>query len=114
MLGLVLAAAEAAAFSGHISSSQVSDSGAADSKDQADETATPAVPPYEPVRVVPTRPEGWTDWLGRRPISSADRDRILKDLRAEQDELNAVESWPATPLRAGEPCTGPYVGHRDR
>jgi hypothetical protein len=69
----------------------VSDSAAAGIQDRPGETATPPVPPYEPVRVVPTRPDGWPDWLGRRPISSADRGRILKDLQADQDDLNAVE-----------------------
>jgi len=69
----------------------VSDSAAADIQDRPEETATPPVPPYEPVRVVPTRPDGWPDWLGRRPVSSADRGKILKDLRADQDELNTVE-----------------------
>jgi hypothetical protein len=67
----------------------VSDS-AADSLDQPAETIAP-VAPYEPVRVVPTRPDGWPDWLGRRPISSTDRDKILGALRADQDEQNAVE-----------------------
>jgi hypothetical protein len=69
----------------------VSDSAAAGIQDRPEETATPPVPPYEPVRVVPTRPDGWPDWLGRRPISSADRGKILKDLRAGQDELNTAE-----------------------
>jgi hypothetical protein len=67
----------------------VSDSAAADIPPE--ETATPPVPPYEPVRVAPTRPDGWPDRLGRRPISSADRGKILKDLQAGQDELNTVE-----------------------
>jgi hypothetical protein len=69
----------------------VSDSAAAGTQDRSGEAATLPVPPYEPVRVVPTRPDGWPDWLGRRPVSSADRDKILKDLRADQDELNTVE-----------------------
>jgi len=67
----------------------VSDSAAADIPPE--ETATPPVPPFERVRVVPTRPDGWPDWLGRRPISPADRDKILKDLQAGQDELNTAE-----------------------
>ena len=69
----------------------MSDSAAADIQDRPEETATPPVPPYEPVRVVPTRSDGWPDWLGRRPVSSADRGKILKDLQADQDELNTVE-----------------------
>ena len=69
----------------------MSDSAAADHQDRPGETATPPVPPYEPVRVVPTRPDGWPDWLGRRPISSADRGKILRDLQAGQDELTTVE-----------------------
>ncbi|MFI7708829.1 hypothetical protein [Nonomuraea sp. NPDC049480] len=68
----------------------MSDSAAADSTDQSAETIAP-VAPYEPVRVVPTRPDGWPDWLGRRPISSAERDKILGALRVDQDEQNAVE-----------------------
>jgi hypothetical protein len=67
----------------------VSDSAAADIQDRPEETATPPVPPYEPVRVVPTRSDGWPDWLGRRPVSSADRGKILKDLQADQDELTS-------------------------
>ncbi|MFG1687735.1 hypothetical protein ACGFNP_46795 [Nonomuraea sp. NPDC049269] len=67
----------------------MSDSVAADAEDEAGEAAAP--PPFEPVRVVPTRPDGWPDWLGRRPISSVDRDRILKDLSADQEELDAVK-----------------------
>ncbi|MFE3455734.1 hypothetical protein ACFXJ8_43180 [Nonomuraea sp. NPDC059194] len=67
----------------------MSDSGAADAEDRAGEAA--AQPPFEPARVVPTRPDGWPDWLGRRPISSVDRDRILKDLSADQEELDAVK-----------------------
>jgi len=69
----------------------VSDSAAADIQDRPGETATPPVPPYEPVRIVPTRPDGWPDWLGRRPVSSADRGKILKDLQAGQDEMNTAE-----------------------
>ncbi|MEV4374723.1 hypothetical protein AB0J71_47260 [Nonomuraea sp. NPDC049637] len=68
----------------------MSDSGAADAEDEAGEAAA-APPPYEPVRVVPTRPDGWPDWLGRRPISSADRDRIRKNLSADQEELDAAK-----------------------
>ncbi|MET8339546.1 hypothetical protein ABZV14_40015 [Streptosporangium canum] len=64
---------------------RLSDSGAADAEDEAGAAAVP--PPFVPVRVVPTRPE----WLGRRPISSVDRDRILKDLSADQEELDAVQ-----------------------
>lgn len=59
----------------------MSDSAAADHQDRPEETATPPVPPYEPVRVVPTRPDGWPDWLGRKPVSSADRGKILRDLQ---------------------------------
>ena len=81
---------EIIAFGGDVTrGSQVSDSAAADIPPE--ETATPPVPPFEPVRVVPTRPDGWPDWLGRRPISPADRDKILKDLQADQDELNTAE-----------------------
>jgi hypothetical protein len=69
----------------------VSESTAAGTEVQSGETDALPVPPYEPVRVVPTRPDGWPDWLGRRPISSADRDKILKDLAADQDELDAVD-----------------------
>jgi hypothetical protein len=69
----------------------VSDSAAADHQDRPGETATPPVPPYEPVRVVPTRPDGWPGWLGRRPISSADRGKILKDPQADRDELTTAE-----------------------
>ncbi|MEU4331475.1 hypothetical protein [Nonomuraea dietziae] len=68
----------------------MSDSAAADSTVQPAEATAP-VAPYEPVRIVPTRPDGWPDWLGRRPISSADRDKILSALRLDQDEQNAVE-----------------------
>lgn len=68
----------------------MSDSAAADHQDRPKETAPPPVPPYEPVRVVPTRPDGWPDWLGRRPISSADRSRILEGLQADQDELRTA------------------------
>ena len=82
---------EITAFGGHITRSQVGESATADTKNEASEVATPPEPPYEPVRLVPTRPDGWPDWLGRRPISSADRDKILKDLRADQDALKAVE-----------------------
>jgi hypothetical protein len=35
-------------------------------------------PPYEPVRVVPPALMA-ADRLGRRPVSPADRDKILKD-----------------------------------
>jgi len=66
----------------------LSDSVAADAEGEAGEAAAPA--PFEPVRRLPTRPDGWPDWLGRRPISSVDRDRILKDLSADQEELDAV------------------------
>jgi len=78
--------------------SQVSDSAAAGTQDRSGEAATLPVPQYEPVRVVPTRPDGWPEWLGRRPVSSADRDKILKDLRADQDELNTVERRDGLPL----------------
>jgi hypothetical protein len=67
----------------------VSDSAAADIP--PGETATPPVPPFEPVRVVPTRPDGWPGWLGRGPVSPADRDKILKGLQAGQDELTTAE-----------------------
>ena len=69
----------------------MSDSAAADIQDRPGETATAPVPPYEPVRIVPTRPDGWPDWLGRRPVSSADRGKILKDLQADQDEMTTAE-----------------------
>ena len=65
----------------------MSDSAAADHQDRPGETATLPVPPYEPVRVVPTRPDGWPDWLGRRPISPADRGKILRDLQARYNRL---------------------------
>ncbi|MEV4183625.1 hypothetical protein AB0J28_19565 [Streptosporangium canum] len=68
----------------------MSDSAVTDSTDQS-AGATASVAPYEPVRVLPTRPDGCPNWLGRRPIGSADRDKILGDLRADQDEQNAVE-----------------------
>ncbi|GAA2821023.1 hypothetical protein [Nonomuraea rubra] len=67
----------------------MSDSVAADTEGEASEAAAP--PPFEPARMVPTRPDGWPDWLGRRPISSVDRDRILKDLSADQEELDAAK-----------------------
>ncbi|TDD18029.1 hypothetical protein [Nonomuraea diastatica] len=68
----------------------MSDSTAADSTDQPAKASAP-VAPYEPVRVVPTRPDGWPDWLGRRPISSTERDKILSALRADQDEQRTTE-----------------------
>jgi hypothetical protein len=81
---------EITAHGGCITRSQLSDSASTDSTDQPAETIAP-VAPFEPVRVVPTRPDGWPDWLGRRPISSTERDKILSALRADQDERNAVE-----------------------
>jgi hypothetical protein len=57
-------------FAGYVTRSQVSDS-AADSLDQPAETIAP-VAPYEPVRVVPTRPDGWPGWLARLAGPQAD------------------------------------------
>jgi len=36
------------------------------------------LPPATPT--VPVRPDGWPDWLGRRPMSNSDRDRIRQAL----------------------------------
>jgi hypothetical protein len=41
---------------------------------------------HEPT--VPLRPDGWPDWLGRRPMSAADREQIAQAL---------AEPVPATP-----------------
>jgi hypothetical protein len=34
----------------------------------------------KPIRTVPTRPDGWPDWLGRRPMTNTDRVKIRQNL----------------------------------
>ncbi len=36
----------------------------------------------KPARAIPLRPDGWPDWLGRRPMSSSDRVKIRNALDA--------------------------------
>jgi hypothetical protein len=52
-----------------------------------DATDTPAG--AGPVSTVPARPDGWPDLLGRRPLSSAERDR----LRAGLGHLATKHDW---------------------
>lgn len=42
--------------------------------------AEPAGQPPSATPTVPIRPDGWPDWLGRRPMSSSDRDKIRQAL----------------------------------
>jgi hypothetical protein len=46
--------------------------------------AQPPSPPAEstPHYTVPPRPDGWPNWLGRRPMRPADRDKIREALEA--------------------------------
>jgi hypothetical protein len=47
---------------------------------------------------VPLRADGWPDWLGRRPMSTADRDRIRQAL---------ADGTPAGPLTG----PGPFLSY---
>jgi hypothetical protein len=40
----------------------------------------PAGQPPPATPTVPIRPDGWPDWLGRRPMSNSDRDKIRQAL----------------------------------
>ena len=43
-------------------------------------------------RAIPLRPDGWPDWLGRRPMSNSDRAKI-RQLRHALDKLIAKHGW---------------------
>ncbi|MFE3455758.1 hypothetical protein ACFXJ8_43305 [Nonomuraea sp. NPDC059194] len=43
---------------------------------------------------VPVRPDGWPDWLGRRPMTSDDRAKIRKALEAGLPEGPLTECGP--------------------
>lgn len=48
----------------------------------------------------PTRPDGWPDWLGRRPIPTAERDRLGASIDAHrhaQDQARAQLDLQLTP-----------------
>lgn len=48
-------------------------------------STTPAEGNADPVPPLsPTRPDGWPDWLGRRPIPATERDRLSQTIDADR------------------------------
>jgi hypothetical protein len=56
--------------------------------------AEPAGQPPSATPTVPIRPDGWPDWLGRRPMSSSDRDKIRQALTAGLPEGPLTDPGP--------------------
>jgi hypothetical protein len=69
----------------------------------------------KPVRVAPVRPDGWPDWLGRRPMTTADRKTLRETIETGLPETVTTTGGPFLCLgcpqdgvevvRSGQPST---------